>query len=148
MAEALCKPYVEAVSEGPLVLYDGVCNLCTWWVRFVLEHEREPTFRFAALQSAVARELAVAHGHDLSTAADPESVLLVEDGRIYERSTAALRITRGFRWPYRWLYAFVVVPRPLRDAVYAWIARHRYRWFGRKDACLVPTPELKARFLD
>ena len=78
---------------------------------------------------------------------DPDSVVLIEDGKAYTHSAGALRVARHLRAPWRWLRVFWIVPRPLRDAVYRWFARHRYRWFGKTDACRVPTPELRARFL-
>ena len=78
---------------------------------------------------------------------DPDSILLVQGGRVYERSDAALRIARGLRGAWKLFYAFIVVPRPIRDVVYRFIARNRYRWFGKSESCRMPTPELRARFL-
>lgn len=127
----------------PVVLFDGTCNLCNGSVQFIIDHERTPTLKFASLQSDAARALL---GTELPPG-DPESVMLVEDGRTYSHSTAALRIARYLRAPWRWLAALVVVPRFLRDAVYRFIARNRYRWFGKSETCRVPTPELRARFL-
>lgn len=130
-----------------VVLFDGVCNLCNAWVNFVLDRERGGELRFASLQSPAARALLAEHGRAVPEG-DPESIVVVEDGRVYERSTAALRVFRRLRWPWRALAAFVVVPRPLRDVIYRWIARNRYRWFGKSDVCRVPTPELRARFME
>ncbi|HVE12213.1 MAG TPA: thiol-disulfide oxidoreductase DCC family protein [Elusimicrobiota bacterium] len=130
--------------EGPLLLFDGVCNLCEGWVRFVLARDRGARFRFAAFQSKAGAELAARFG--LGGAL--ETMALVEDGACSARSTAALRILRDLGWPWALLYAFIVVPRPLRDAVYDWVARNRYRWFGKKESCLIPTPEIRARFLE
>lgn len=127
----------------PVVLFDGTCNLCNGSVQFIIDHERAPTLKFASLQSDAARTLL---GAELPPG-DPESVMLVEDGRTYSHSTAALRIARYLRAPWRWLVVLVVVPRFLRDAVYRFIARNRYRWFGKSETCRVPTPELRARFL-
>ena len=78
---------------------------------------------------------------------DPDTIVLVEDGQLYTHSTAALKIARHLRWPWSWSVVFIIVPRFVRDAVYRWVARNRYRWFGKSDACRVPTPELRARFL-
>lgn len=125
------------------MLFDGTCNLCNGAVQFIIDHERAPTLKFASLQSEAASELL---GAPLGPG-DPETVMLVEDGRTYTHSTAALRVARHLRAPWRWLVVFVVVPRFVRDAVYRWIARHRYRWFGKSETCRVPTPELRARFL-
>lgn len=130
-------------ANHPVILFDGVCNLCHGAVFFIIHRDRNARFRFAALQSDAGRRLlgvAVASG-------DPDSIILLEDGLRYDQSTAALRIARQLDglWPV--LYVFVLLPRPIRDAIYRWIARHRYHWFGRQDRCLVPTPEVKSRFL-
>lgn len=138
------------------MLFDGTCNLCNGAVQFMLDHERGRELRFAALQSesgravltqAMGEAAALAIVHGASGDGDPDSVVLVEGGVAYTHSTAGLRIARYLRAPWRWAFALVVVPRFLRDAVYRFIARHRYRWFGRSETCRVPTPELRARFL-
>jgi predicted DCC family thiol-disulfide oxidoreductase YuxK len=144
-------PYDPFVSS-PVVLFDGVCNLCNGSVNFVIDHERGTDLRFAALQSDAARKLVAAAAgevaaRELAGGDEPASIVVVEDGKVYTRSTAALRVARHLRAPWRWLAVFVLVPRPIRDAVYRWIARRRYRWFGKADQCRVPTPELRARFL-
>lgn len=128
--------------EHPVILFDGVCNLCHGAVRFIIRRDRAARFRFASLQSDTGRRLA---GPGLP--AEPDSILLFEEGRRYDRSTAALRIARRLDGAWPLLYAFIVIPRPLRDAVYAWIARHRYRWFGRLETCPLPDPGLADRFL-
>src|SRR5207244_2084174 len=102
-------------------------------------------FRFAPLQSAAARRLLAEVGAPVPL---PDSVVLVEDDRVFTASAAALRVARGLSFPWPLGYAFIIVPRPLRDWVYAFVASHRYRWFGRRDVCMVPTPALRARFLD
>jgi len=127
-----------------VILFDGVCNLCNGFVQFVLTHDAQAHFQFASLQSAVGQELLATHG--VTVAATPESVVLVEGGRVFTHSEAVLRILRQLSG-WRWLYALRVLPRGLRDAAYRWVARHRYRWFGRQDACWLPTPDLQARFL-
>ncbi len=130
---------------GAVILFDGVCNLCNGFVQFVIERDPSAQFRFASLQSEAGQQLLSAHGAAVPTA--PETVVLVENGQVYTHSTAALRILRQLRGPWAWLYAAIVVPRPLRDAVYRFVARHRYQWFGRREACWLPTPELRTRFL-
>lgn len=127
-----------------IVLFDGVCNLCNASVLFVVDRDPGGLFAFAPLQSPEARQLLAERGYE---GTDLSTVLLVEGDRVYERSTAALRVARTLTGGWPLLYAFMVVPRPVRDAVYAWVARNRYRWFGREDACRIPTPELRARFL-
>lgn len=130
--------------EGDVLLFDGVCNLCNGAVDFVLRHERGPTLRFCALQSEAGAALLAAH--QISTGL--ETMVFVEaSGRVSVRSTAALRAARHLRAPWSWARVFLLVPRPLRDLVYRVVARHRLRWFGVRDECRVPTPELRARFL-
>jgi predicted DCC family thiol-disulfide oxidoreductase YuxK len=138
-------------DAAPLVLFDGVCNMCNGVVNFIIDHDPGARLRFASLQSSAARAAVARSGGApgvVAGDADPETILLVEGGRVFERSTAALRIARYLPWPYRAIYVLVIVPRPLRDVVYSWIARNRYRWFGKSDACRVPTPELRARFVE
>ena len=138
------------------MLFDGTCNLCDRSLQFILNHEADAELKFTALQSDAGREVLAtvaspAEVERLVTGTkgtgDPDTVVLVEDGRLYSHSSAALRIMSHLRWPWRWGRVFVVVPRPLRDVVYRWIARNRYRWFGKAESCRVPTPELRARFL-
>ena len=127
-----------------IVLFDGVCNLCNASVLFVIDRDPRGRFAFAPLQSEYAAGLLREHEYSADALA---SVVLVENGRVYDRSSAALRIARhlsGF-WPA--LSALTIVPKPVRDFLYDWLARRRYRWFGRTDACRVPTPELRTRFL-
>lgn len=131
--------------SGPVVLFDGECNLCNASVRFVLDRDPRGTFKFASLDSPVARQLISASARSADNL--PDSVLLVEEGRVSDRSTAALRISRRLKWPWKLVYVLILVPRPLRDLAYDWIARRRHAWFGRSEACLVPTPELQSRFL-
>jgi predicted DCC family thiol-disulfide oxidoreductase YuxK len=128
----------------PVVLFDGVCNLCNGSVRFVIERDPHKHFQFAPLQSETATTLI---GGTADPLAMPDSIVLVDDGRLYVRSTAALRIARRLRFPWPLLWVFMAVPRPLRDWVYDVIARHRYGWFGKRDACMVPTKEIRDRFL-
>ncbi|MGE5836828.1 MAG: thiol-disulfide oxidoreductase DCC family protein [Acidobacteriota bacterium] len=127
-----------------VVLFDGVCNLCNGSVRFIIERDPRARFQFAPLQSPVADRLIGAH---VDRASLPDSVVLVDDGRLYVRSSAALRIARGLRFPWPLAWVFIVVPRPIRDWVYDLIARHRYAWFGKRDECMVPTSQIKDRFL-
>jgi predicted DCC family thiol-disulfide oxidoreductase YuxK len=132
--------------QGPILLFDGVCNLCNAVVRFVVARDRAGVFRFAALQSEVGARLLAEHGVEVPEG-DPDSVVLIECGRAYVESTAALRAARYLAFPWFLLWPGLLVPRPIRDAIYRWIARNRYRWFGRRDQCMVPTPELRAKFL-
>jgi predicted DCC family thiol-disulfide oxidoreductase YuxK len=143
-------------TGGAVVLFDGVCNLCNASVLFVIDRDPRGRFAFAPLQSEAAARLLAKRGYRGAGAggapggvpgAALSSVLLVEGDRVYERSTAALRVARRLAGAWPLLYAFVAVPRPIRDTVYDWIARNRYRWFGKGEACRIPTPELRARFV-
>ena len=128
-----------------VILFDGICNLCNASVIFVLEYERKPVFQFASIQSEAGKELLKACGlpGDYS-----QAVILIENGTMYSSSTAALRIGQQLRFPWSSLsYMGFIVPRFARDWVYRQIAKHRYRWFGKRDVCMVPTGDLKARFL-
>jgi predicted DCC family thiol-disulfide oxidoreductase YuxK len=133
--------------DGPVLLFDGVCNLCNGFVRFVVRFDHEGTFRFAPLQSAVAQELLDRHG--IATGDESfDTVVLVEDGERYTKSTAALRVARRLDGPWPLAYPLVVLPQRLRDAGYDLVARYRYRLFGKSDECQVPAPEIRERFTD
>jgi len=134
-----------AASVERVVMFDGVCNLCNGLVQFIIRRDPHARFKFAAM-TAAADDAGSSFTQNVKLL--PASVVLVEDGRKYERSTAVLRIARQLRSPWPLLYAFIVVPRPLRDWAYDFVARRRYRWFGRRETCIVPTPELRARFLE
>jgi predicted DCC family thiol-disulfide oxidoreductase YuxK len=132
-------------SDHPIMLFDGVCNLCSGSVQFIIRHDPKGRFRFASLQSEAARRLGEEHGFD---PADLDTVVLIEKGRVYTKSDAAVRIARRLRGSARHWYAARHLPRPLRDALYDVVARNRYRWFGQKAECMAPTSELRAPFLD
>jgi predicted DCC family thiol-disulfide oxidoreductase YuxK len=127
------------------ILFDGVCNLCNGFVQFAIARDPSARFRFAALGSGPAQALLKEAG---VTGPLPDSVVLVEDGRVFVRSAAALRVARGLTFPWPLAYGLVVVPRGIRDFVYDLIAARRYRWFGRRETCMVPTPDLARRFLN
>ena len=127
-----------------MVFFDGVCNLCNGFVQFVIRRDPTGRFTFAPLQSAAAKARL---GTTVVPGVTPATVLLYEDGVLYERSAAVLRIARRLRAPWPLLAALLIVPRPIRDWMYDFVARHRYRWFGERDTCMVPTPDLRRRFL-
>lgn len=135
---------MQTMTENPVLLFDGVCNLCNGAVQWVLRRDRSNVFRFAALQSETGRSLLQRFG---LSADNFDTVVLVEGDRIFTRSDAALEVARrlGGGWPA--LLIFKVVPRFIRDGIYNWVARNRYRWFGRREACMLPRPEWKAKFL-
>ncbi len=132
------------MTDTAVILFDGVCNLCNGSVNFVIERDPGGIFRFAPLQSDVARDLLSRAG---LAAEELDSIVLIEGDEAWIESTAALRIASRLSGLWPLLAVFRIVPRFLRDAVYQWVARNRYRWFGRKEACMVPTPELRERFL-
>ncbi|HEX6280099.1 MAG TPA: thiol-disulfide oxidoreductase DCC family protein [Pyrinomonadaceae bacterium] len=129
---------------GAIVLFDGVCNFCNASVNFVIERDEAGYFKFAPLQSEVGEELIAKHGIDTSKT---DSIIVVENDRTYTHSSAALRIAKRLDGFWSWSHALIVVPKPLRDFFYRLFAKYRYRLFGRQEACMMPTPEIRARFL-
>lgn len=128
-----------------VILFDGVCNLCSGSVQFIIKRDPNERYKFASLQSELgARVLA----HLGLSSSELHSIILVEGNRHLQRSDAALEIARNLSGGWPLLYVFKIIPRFLRDPVYNWISRNRYAWFGKKDACWLPTPDLKSRFLD
>jgi len=127
-----------------VILFDGVCNFCNGAVNFVISRDRDGYFKFAALQSAVGEELLDKHRIDK---VETDSVVLIEDDKAYLHSSAALRIVRRLSglWPV--LYGLIIVPKGIRDWAYRLFAKHRYRLFGRREECMIPTPEIRTRFL-
>lgn len=137
------------MSDAPaIILFDGVCNFCSGVVRFVYARDPRGCLRFAALQSDSARRICAEAGYSLPQTPDPDTIVVIVDGRVLERSDAVLAIAARLRAPWPLFGVFRILPRGLRDALYRFVARNRYRWFGRSDACMVPTPELRARFID
>ncbi|WP_026968651.1 thiol-disulfide oxidoreductase DCC family protein [Algoriphagus terrigena] len=127
-----------------VILFDGVCNLCNTSIDFVLQRDKKDQFRVGALQSAEGKELL----SRFDTNPDYlDSLVLIEGDQIYYRSTAALRIAKKLPGLWRILYGLIIFPPAIRDAVYDWIGKNRYRWFGKKNTCRLPTPEEKAKFL-
>lgn len=132
------------MHSKPIILFDGICNLCNGAVQFIIRHDPDEKFLFASLQSETGQQLLTQYH---LPATDFTSFTLVQDNKVYTRSTGALLVAKQITGAWRYLYIFIIVPRFIRDAVYSWIAQNRYRWFGKKDTCMIPTPELKARFL-
>ena len=135
-------------SAHPVVLFDGVCNLCNAWVRWLVERDRAGLYRYASLQSGAARELLSTHLTEEQIAAIPDSIVLVDEAGVHTLSTAVLRLVGGLGLPWKALVALLVIPRSVRDVIYRFVASNRYRWFGRRAACMVPTPQIANRFLD
>ena len=131
-------------SNNKIVLFDGVCNLCNSSVQFIIKHDKKKQFRFASLQGKFGQEFLKKSN---LPADDFNSFILLEDDKVYTRSTGALRMLKHLGRGWNLFYSFIIVPKFIRDAVYNWVARNRYKWFGKKDACMIPTPELKEKFL-
>ena len=127
-----------------IVLIDGVCHLCQGVVRFIIPRDPKAHFMFSPLQSGVSGELLKAGN---LPAGSLSTVVLVENGVYYTESAAVLRIARRLRFPWPAAYILILVPRPLRNALYRLVARNRYRWFGRDEQCMLPTPDIRRRFL-
>lgn len=127
-----------------IILFDGVCNFCNSTINRIIKADKKKYFRFAPLQSDLGKELLAKNG------LDPEkfdSVILVDNNRAYVYSTSVLHIARKLGGIYSLAYVFILVPPFIRNAVYKWIGRNRYKWFGKKEACMVPTPDVRSRFL-
>jgi predicted DCC family thiol-disulfide oxidoreductase YuxK len=134
------------MEEGKkVILFDGVCNLCNSSVQFVIKRDRKDMFRYTALQSEVGQQMIKERGIDTSQV---DSILLIEPGvAYYTKSDAALKIGQSFGGGYVLLAIFTWIPKSIRDAIYDFVARNRYKWFGKQESCMIPTPELKAKFL-
>ena len=130
-------------NETHILLFDGVCNYCNAMVNFAIRHDPEKKYKFATLQSDIGQRLRAEHNVD----EDVDSVILIENGKAYTHSTAALRVARNLSGIYPLIYVFIIVPGFIRDWAYKIFAKYRYRIFGRTDACMMPTPDVKERFL-
>ncbi|OJJ14968.1 hypothetical protein BKI52_41175 [marine bacterium AO1-C] len=132
-------------TNNPIVLFDGVCNLCESSVQTIIKKDAQGKFRFASLQSEVGQAYLKKFNRPTE---DLDTVILIEGDKYYTKSSAALRIIKGFKGVWPLMYGFIIIPKFIRDKVYSYIAQNRYKWYGKKDQCMMPTPELKARFLD
>ena len=126
-------------------MFDGICNLCNQSVQFVIEHDSKNQFRFASLQSDFGQDFLKKNKLE---AIQFDSIVFIEDDQFYTKSSAALKIAKYLDGITSWLTIFMIVPKPLRDIVYSFIAKNRYRWFGKNESCWLPTKELKAKFIE
>ncbi len=131
-------------EQYQIILFDGVCTLCNHSVDFIIQRDHKNVFKFASLQSDFAQELLKGYPVDAQAL---DSVLLIKGNKLYQKSSAALHIAKQLKGGWKMMYGFMVIPKVLRDAVYQLIARNRYRWFGKKETCRLPTPEERAKFL-
>lgn len=127
----------------PVILFDGVCNFCDASVQFILERDPNETFNFASLQSEAGQKLLKKY----NVPEDMDSMILIENDKVYYKSAAALRISRHLKGAWKLLYALIIVPAPIRNVVYDLIARNRFKWFGQKESCMLPPPNVRKRFL-
>lgn len=132
------------MNDKPVILFDGVCNLCSGSVQFILKRDKEKRFLFASLQSIYGQNLLKQFNLPVDNF---NSFILYQDGKIFSKSTGALKMFSQLAG-WRWVKIFRIVPKFIRDVVYNLIANNRYKWFGKKEACWLPTQELKARFLE
>ena len=132
------------LPDQPVILFDGVCNFCNYWVNFAIKRDKKKKLRFAPLQGEAAKKLLNQFGLDTSTFS---SVILIDHGKAYTQSSAAFRICKYLDGGWRLVYGLMIIPKFIRDFLYNIIARNRYKWFGKRKECMVPTPEMIERFL-
>lgn len=135
---------MNETKQNAIILFDGVCNFCNGSVNFIIDRDPSGYFKFAPLQSDIGEKLLRENGIDKTVV---DSVVLIEDGAAYTHSTAALRVARKLSGAWRWFYNFRFVPEFIRDFAYKLFAKNRYRMFGKQEACMLPSPEVRARFL-
>ncbi|UMB54479.1 DUF393 domain-containing protein [Lutibacter sp. A64] len=135
---------MDNTEKNSIILFDGVCNLCNASVNFIIKHDKKEHFKFASLQSDAAKELLLQYN---SKKINMDSIILIENNNFYEKSTAALKISKKLNNGFSLLYLFIIIHPFIRDWVYNYIAKNRYKWFGKKENCMIPTPELKNRFI-
>jgi len=132
------------IETHKIILFDGVCNLCNSSINYVIRRDTKDVFRFATIQEETGQGLLAKHGIDTFKT---DSIILIDNNKVYVKSTAALRVAKYLGGGHPLLYGFMIVPSFIRNWVYDYIARNRYRWYGKKESCMVPTPELQSKFL-
>ncbi len=133
------------MNDNPLILFDGVCNFCNYWVNFSIKRDKKKKLRFAPLQGETARKLLSQFGLNPDKLS---SVILIEKRKIYTQSSAAFRLCKHLDGAWKLGYGLMIIPKFIRDFFYNIIARNRYKWFGKREECMVPTLEMKERFLN
>ena len=131
-------------EDKPIILFDGVCNFCNAMVNFIIRQDKKSIFRFAPLQSAAGQTLLKQYGLSKT---DLDSFVLIEKGKAFKKTTAALKVANHLPFYWRWTKLFWIIPSPVRDIFYNTIARNRYKWFGKKEECMIPSEEVRSRFL-
>lgn len=132
------------MQEHPIVFFDGVCNFCNYWVNFAIRRDPAKKMRFSPFQGETAKQILPRYGITHKTI---NSVIFIEKERAYTQSSAAIRICRHLTGGWKLFYGLMIIPKLIRDPFYNLIARNRYRWFGKKDSCMIPSPDLLERFL-
>ena len=132
------------MKEQPIILFDGICNFCNSTVNFVIKRNKRTVIRFATLQSGIGQKLLQEHHIPVEVM---QSFVFIENGIAYSRSTAALKVCRYLNGLWPLCYGLIIVPKFIRDGVYNWIAKNRYKWFGVRQECMIPTPDVQDRFL-
>lgn len=135
---------LKMTLENPIILFDGVCNLCNSSVQFIIKRDKKALFKFASLQSEEGQRILKKFNLPVDQI---NTIILTDDSNFWSKSTAALKIATKLSGLWPMMYAFILIPKLLRDKVYEFIARNRYRWFGKQESCWIPSPELKARFI-
>ncbi|QHE61812.1 DUF393 domain-containing protein [Rossellomorea vietnamensis] len=127
-----------------IILFDGICNFCNKSVRFIIKRDAKGEFRFASLQSETGQKLLKKHNIPETT----DSFVLVDGEQASVESTAALKVSSKLKWPWKIFALLLVIPKPIRDSIYRIIARNRYRWFGKQESCMIPSKEIRERFIE
>jgi predicted DCC family thiol-disulfide oxidoreductase YuxK len=133
------------MNSNPVLYFDGVCNLCNGVVKFIIKRDKKAKFKFASLQSVSGQNILKQYNLSIDNL---ESFILIKDNKFYNKSSAGLMVLKELGGWWKLLYAFIIIPKPIRDFIYDLIAKRRYKIFGRSDTCMVPIPELKERFLE
>ena len=131
-------------DQKSILLFDGICNLCNASVLFIIKRDTHEQFLFASLQSDAAKNILLQYNMKNYSL---NSLVLIQEGKVFQKSTAVLKICQKLGWPWKFFYIFSVIPRTMRDHIYNFIAGHRYRWFGKKESCVMMVPKYKNRFI-
>ncbi len=132
------------MKEHPLILFDGICNFCNSAVNFVIKKDKEAVIHFAPLQSPKGRLYLKQYNYPVNNL---NSFVFIEDNKVYTKSTAALKVCRHLKGGWPLCYGFIIVPKFIRDGIYSWVEKNRYNWFGVRQECMMPTPEVRSRFV-
>ncbi|AOW19466.1 thiol-disulfide oxidoreductase DCC family protein [Urechidicola croceus] len=135
---------MKNIPQQPLLFFDGVCNLCNSSVQYIIKHDKNNQFTFASLQSDAVKNILLQFEE---TNSKLDSILLIHNDKIYSKSSAILRVAKILGGFHKMAYFFIVIPKPLRNWMYDFIAKNRYKWFGQRESCMVPSSQLKNRFL-